>query len=120
VIGIGRDADSVVVYLEGETVLRARHLDSDALRARVLCRVADRLLRDAVGRDLDSGREHREITRDLESNGRRALPTHHRAEFGVLLKCRQQASMVEGWGPKSFHQAANVCECRLLQGVQLL
>src|SRR4249920_1712116 len=119
-VGIGWDAGAVVIYFDGETVLRAGHLDSDALGARMLCRVADGLLRDAVGRDLDSCREHREITSDLESNGRRALSAHHRAEFGVLLKGRKQASVVEGWRSKSFHQAANICECGLLQGVQPL
>ncbi len=58
-IGIGCDADAVVVYFDGETVVRAAHPDSDALRAGVFCRVADRLLRDAVGRDLDRGGEYR-------------------------------------------------------------
>jgi hypothetical protein len=38
----------------------------------------------------------------------------------VLLKGRQQASMVEGWWSKSFHQAANVDERGLLQLVELL
>ena len=66
VIHIGHDADAVVVYFDRETVRRAIHLHSNALGARVLCRVADRLLRDAVGRDLHRRGEYREITRDLE------------------------------------------------------
>ena len=73
-IGIGRDADAVVVDFDGETVVHAAYPDSNPLRAGMFCRVADGLLRDAVGRDLDRCREYREITRDLESNGRRALP----------------------------------------------
>ena len=54
------DADAVVVYFDGETVVRAAHPDSDPLRAGVFRRVADGLLRDAVGRDLDRCREYRE------------------------------------------------------------
>ena len=34
---------------------------------------------------------------------------------GVLLKRRQQTSMIEGWWAKYFHQAANVYERGLLQ-----
>ena len=71
-IGTGRDADAVVAYFNGETVVRAGHPDSNPLRARVFCRAADGLLRNAVGRHLDRCREYREITHDLESNGRRA------------------------------------------------
>jgi hypothetical protein len=119
-IGIGHDADAVVVYFDGETVVRAAHPDSDALRAGVFCRVADRLLRDAVGRDLDRGGKYRNITHDLETDRRRVWHSHACTQFGVLLKGRQQASMVEGWWSKSFHQAANVDERGLLQLVPLL
>src|SRR6476646_9376338 len=75
-IGIGRDTDAVVVYFDGETVVCAAHPDSDALRESVFCRVADRLLRDAVGRNLDRGREYRNVTHDLETD-RRGIRTGH-------------------------------------------
>jgi hypothetical protein len=83
-------------------------------------RVADGLLPDAVCRDLDGCRQHREFTSHLEVNGRRTLRAHHRAEFGVLLKGSQEAPMIKGWWSRSFHQAANVEERGLLHGVQLL
>jgi hypothetical protein len=38
----------------------------------------------------------------------------------VLLKGRQQTSMIEGWWAESFHQAAYVGERGLLPSVQLL
>jgi hypothetical protein len=77
-------------------------------------------LADAVGSDLCRCREYREITGDLESNGRRAVGAHHSAELRVLIKGSQQAAMVKGWWAESFHQAANVCGCDLLQVMQLL
>ena len=78
-VGVGRDADAVVFYFDGETVVRTVHPDNNPLGAGVFRRVADRLLRDAVGRDFNRRREYREITRNLESNVRRALarPSQH-------------------------------------------
>ena len=118
-IGIGRDADAVVIDFDGKAVVRTAYPDLDPLCAGMFRRVADCLLTDAVRCDLDRRWKYREIIRDLEGNCRRAWLAHHSAEFGVLLKCRQQASMVEGRGSKSFHQAPKVRERGLLQIVQL-
>jgi hypothetical protein len=72
-----------------------------------------------IGRDLDACRQHREFTSHLEGNSRGTMRAHHRAEFGVLLKGSQETSMIQGWWAESFHQAANVCECGLLQLMRL-
>jgi hypothetical protein len=117
---IGRDAAAIVIDFDAETVVHTGYPDGNPLCTGVFRRVANGLLPDAVGSDLDRCREYREITRVLESNDRSALRARHRADFGVLLKCRKQASMVEGWWAKTFHQAANVCQRGLLQSVQLL
>src|SRR3954454_19450435 len=119
---IGRcwKADAVVVDFDGEPIVHTTYADSDALRVGVFRCVAPGLLCDAVSRDLDRGRQHREFTSDLESNARRTLRAHHCAEFGVLLKGSQETPMIQGWWAESFNQAANVCKCSHLQGVQFL
>jgi hypothetical protein len=119
-VGLGWDADAIIVDFEGEPVVITAYPDRNPLGTGMFRRVADGLLPDAVRRDLDRCWEYQKITGDLEGNGRRALRPQLRAEFGVLPKCREQAPMVKGWWAKSFHQTANVYECGLLQGVQLL
>ena len=57
-IGTGRDADAVVVDFDAETVVCTAQPDRNALRTRVFCRVADGLLCDAIGRDLDGCRKY--------------------------------------------------------------
>src|SRR6188472_3619766 len=102
-VGPQRNADAVVLDFDHETAVRATQPDVEALRARVLCRVADGLLRDAVGGHLDRGWERRDITSNLETNCRGVWCDRACTDFGVLLKGRQEAPMIEGWWTKALH-----------------
>ena len=61
-IASSSDAYSVILDFNSEAAVRTSHSDCDAMCAGMFCGVADCLLPNAIGGDLDRRRQDREVT----------------------------------------------------------